>query len=381
VSTTTANITALHVTGSFTAATKVYDGTDSATVLTRSPGAVISGDAVSLSDGTATFSDKKVGNGKTVTLNGASLSGGDAANYVLDSVATATANITPASLTITAVTSSKTYDANTSAAAAPTVSGLQGTDTVTGLSESYDNTTVGTGKTLSVNAGYTVNDDNSGNNYTDNTVADTTGVISQAPLIITAQTNTKTYDGSNSAAAMPSVSGLQGTDTVTGLSETYDSKNAGTGKMLSVVGYTVNDGNSGGNYSVLLVTNTTGIINKAALTVTASGVNKVYDATANATVNLSDNRVSGDVLATSYAGASFGNKNVGTNKPVSVSGISTSGLDSGNYTFNTTANTTVDITQRGLTVSATGINKVYDGTTNASVTLSTDRLTGDNVTP
>src|SRR6185436_10618946 len=174
----------------------------------------------------------------------------------------ATANISVRALTITATTNTKTYDGNTSAAAIPTVSGLQGSDTVTGLSETYDNKNVGTGKTLSV-ASYTVNDGNSGNNYTVSTVTNTTGVINKALLTITATTNTKTYDGNTSAAAIPTVSGLQGSDTVTGLSETYDNRNAGTGKTLSVAGYTVNDGNSGNNYTVSTVTNTTGVRNKA----------------------------------------------------------------------------------------------------------------------
>jgi len=52
---------------------------------------------------------------------------------------------------------------------------------------------------------------------------------------------------------------------------------------------------------------------------------------------------------------------VGTGKPVSVSGISISGTDAGNYTFNTTASATANITAKSLTVSASGINKVYDG--------------------
>ena len=64
-----------------------------------------------------------------------------------------------------------------------------------------------------------------------------------------------------------------------------------------------------------------------ALTVGATGVNRVYDGGANATVTLSDDRVTGDVLTTSYAGASFANKNVGTAKLVSVSGISLAGAE------------------------------------------------------
>src|SRR5207237_1067445 len=86
VATTTANITAKHITGSFAADNKEYDGNNSATVLTRSLSGTITGDVVSLTGGTATFVDKYVGTGKVVTLTGASLNGGDAGNYVLDSV-------------------------------------------------------------------------------------------------------------------------------------------------------------------------------------------------------------------------------------------------------------------------------------------------------
>jgi len=72
------------------------------------------------------------------------------------------------------------------------------------------------------------------------------------------------------AAATPTVSGLQGSDTVTGLVEVYTDPNAGSAKTLTVTGYTVNDGNSGGNYTVSLVNDTTGVINPRPLTVAAS---------------------------------------------------------------------------------------------------------------
>jgi len=71
-----------------------------------------------------------------------------------------------------------------------------------------------------------------------------------------------------------------------------------------------------------------------------------------ATVTLTDNRISGDVFADGYGSASFANKNAGTGKTVSVSGISISGTDAGNYTFNTIASTTADIIGRALVVSA-----------------------------
>jgi hypothetical protein len=75
--------------------------------------------------------------------------------------------------------------------------------------------------------------------------------------------------------ATPTISGLQGSDSVTGLVETYDTKNAGTGKTLSVSAYTVNDGNSGNNYTVSTVTSAAGVINTVTLTVTADNKTKI----------------------------------------------------------------------------------------------------------
>ena len=78
-------------------------------------------------------------------------------------------------------------------------------------------------------------------------------------------------------------------------------------------------------------------ITARSLAVSATGVNKAYDGTTSATVSLSDNRLVGDILTTSYTSASFADKNVGTAKSVSVSAISISGTDAANYIANTPA--------------------------------------------
>jgi hypothetical protein len=106
-------------------------------------------------------------------------------------------------------------------------------------------------------------------------------------------------------------------------------------------------------------------------------VDRVYDATVVGTVTLADNRFAGDVLTLGYGSAAFLDKNVGTAKQLDVSGIGVTGTDAGNYSFNTTAATVADITARALTVSATGVNKVYDGLTGASVTFTDNRVIGD----
>ena len=310
-----------------TASNKVYDATTVVTVfLIANP---VNGDVLTVGYITAAFADRNVGTAKTVNISGITIAGTNMNDYTLENnAASVTATITPAPLIITAVTNTKTYDSTTTAAATPTVSGLQGSDAVTGLAESYSDANAGTGKTLSVSA-YLVNDGNGGKNYLVTTAANSMGVITKTSLTITAMTNTKTYDGATSATATPTVSGLLGSDTATGLAEVYTNPNAGTSKTLSVSAFTIHDGNGGNNYSVTTVNNTTGTINKASLTITALTSTKAYDGTTATTVTptvsglLSGNTVTG--LAEVY-----GDPNVGTGKILSVSSYTVNDGNGGN---------------------------------------------------
>jgi hypothetical protein len=91
--------------------------------------------------------------------------------------------------------------------------------------------------------------------------------------------------------------------------------------------------------------------------------------------------LAGDSVIFADTSAAFADKNVANGKAVSISGISASGTDSGNYTLNNlAANTTASITPLGITVAATGVDKVYDGGLADSATLaSTGVLVGDTV--
>ena len=186
-----------------------------------------------LTTAVATFSIPNVGTNIPVTVSGASLVGAQANNYALIQQPIVIGTITRRALSITAQANTKIYDGTAGAATVPTVSGLVGADSVTGLAEVYSDLNTGSNKTLSVSA-YTINDGNNGNNYTVTKLTNTTGVINKATLTITATTNTKTYDSTLNAAALPTVSGLIGNDSVTGLSELYDTANTGSGKTLSV---------------------------------------------------------------------------------------------------------------------------------------------------
>ena len=57
-----------------------------------------------------------------------------------------------------------------------------------------------------------------------------------------------------------------------------------------------------------------------------------------------------------------------------------SGADAGNYSVNSTTSGTASINQRTLVVSATGVGRTYDGTTDITVKLKDNRVTGDALT-
>ena len=79
--------------------------------------------------------------------------------------------------------------------------------------------------------------------------------------------------------------------------------------------------------------------------------------------------------------ASLTDKNVGLDKPVSVSGLSLAGGCRGQLRIlsSTNASATADITPFLLTIGATADNKVYDGTTDAVAHLTNDHILGDVV--
>jgi hypothetical protein len=380
--TTTAGITAASLTASITANNKAYDGTTTAIIATRNLSGVIGSDDVSLVGGTATFADSNVGNGKVVSAIGLSLSGADAANYTANTSATTTANITPALLTVTADDKNRPYAA-TNPVFTASYSGFIGGENTNLLSGAPSfSTSADTNSPIGAYPIAVTTGTLSASNYSFSFV-DGTLTVTKAVLTVTANNATRAYGTTNPVFSASYSGFLDGDDTnvLTGapsLSSTADIHSSVAGSPYTVVA--TNGTLSASNYSLAFV-NGQLTITQAVLTVTATGVSKTYDGTTAASVTLSDNRVPGDNLTTSYTNAAFADKNVGTAKPVSVSGISLAGADASNYSLaSTSASATADITARALTISATGVDKVYDGTVNATVTLSDDRLNGDVLT-
>src|SRR5206468_2966604 len=129
---------------------------------------------------------------------------------------------------------------------------------------------------------------------------------------------------------------------------------------------------------------TTANITPRGLNVWFNGRNKIYDRNEGAEVTPGDDRVSGDVLTVRYGSATFADKNVGTAKPVTVTGISIAGPDADNCAHKNEASATADITRRPLTVTLQGGTKIYDGTTAFPVPPGyppgDDRVSGDVLT-
>ena len=232
---------------------------------------------------------------------------------------------------------------------------------MTDATEVYDNKNFGTGKTLTVNS-YTVNDGNSGNNYIVSLVPNNAGVINKRALTLTAQPNTREYDGGTSAAAVPVSSGLQGSDTVTDATEVYDNKNFGSGKTLTVNSYTVNDGNSGNNYIVSLVPDNAGVINKRSLSVSAVMASKIYDGatTAAGIPVISTALAPGDT--TSVLAQSFASPNAGqNNKEIIPNIVISDGNSGGNYEVTLNHFNFGTITPALATIMLGDLSHTYDG--------------------
>ncbi len=382
------------VTGSFSAANKTYDGTTDARITGRSLTDVLAGDDVSLSDGTASFADKNAGIGKTVSGTGFTLSGTAAGNYSLASSSlSTTANITPKALTGSFTASNKTYDGTRAATVAGTsLPGVIQGDAVSleVANTLFDTKNVGTGK--DVTGDLSLSGTGAGN-YTVNASHTAKANITAKAIRANFTADNKTYDGSTGATITGSslvTSDIVSNDDVSlnrvGASASFADKNVGTGKTVTGTGFVLT-GTDAGNYSLSMNTTTADITAKN-LTVSGAAANdKIYNGNAAASVNFSGASLSGVVegdtvtIDSSSYSASFADKNVGTDKAVTVTGVALGGTGAGNYTVSQPSGLTADITAKAITGNFTADNKVYDGNTSATVLTRslTDEVAGDAV--
>jgi gliding motility-associated-like protein len=473
---TNGSITKLPITLTANTNTKVYDGTVSATATpTITTGALVSGDIGTFIE---TYDTKTQGTNKVLTPAVVSILDATntsmAGNYSITYQTNTSGVITKLPITLTASTNTKVYDGTISSTATPTLTGTLASGDIGVYSQTYDTKSQGTSKVLKPTATIldATNESMIGN-YSITYTSVNTGVIEKRPITLTANTNTKVYDGTLSSTATPTLTGALASGDIGVYSQTYDTKSQGTSKVLKPTATILDATNESmiGNYSITytsvntgvitakqlmiadptitkskeydkkVTVNTTagtlsgvvtvgsstdavtvssvgtyststvgtgktitvvytltgadkdnyikpvdkvytdGVITVRSITISAIASDKVYDGNATATATLTDNKISGDDLTVNKTGATFNNKNIGTGKAVTVSGITLTGTDAGNYTLTSaTATGTASITVRSLTVSATASDKVYDGNTNATINLTDNKISGDDLT-
>jgi hypothetical protein len=191
----------------------------------------------------------------------------------------------------------------------------------------------------------------------------------------------KAYDRSTSATLSISNAALQGvlsSDSVSldvsAATANFSDKNVGTNKSIALSGVVLG-GADGGNYTIANSSGVTASITPLSVTITgATAQNKVYDGTVNALV--SGGAVSGvlpgDVVSLSALNGQFADKNVGNNKSVTLINATLGGTDGGNYLIAGSNPLSANITPKSITVAGVIVSdKVYDGTTNASVSGAT----------
>ena len=413
---TTASITPrpLGVTG-ITATNRVYDGTTSVAVnvagATVDTSSVIAGDVVSVTlppsgISTGTLADRNAANNKPVAITGLTINGSSAANYALIGATGLTVNITPKSLTAVYAGVNKVYDGGADALISASSSDILSVDsailgfTAQGLFTTGKN--VGANKTVDVSGAFMTGA--AANNYTLlNPSGSTSADITPRTLTATYTGGSKVYDGGNAAPVSATLSNNKVAGDIVSTTQTAEftgagARNVGTGKAISVTAASLT-GADAGNYTLSNTSgSTSGSITRKGITV--SGLtnvvasDRVYDGTTLVTVTVpggvtlvpnSSDIVAGDTVTIDVpvSGVTTGtmlNKNAGNTKAVSVDGLTLSGTDAGNYSIAGTAGITVNITPKSLTASYSGVNRVYDGTTAATVTgTSTDLIAGDSL--
>ncbi|HTY36645.1 MAG TPA: YDG domain-containing protein [Bacteroidota bacterium] len=287
-----------------TADNKIYDGGTLATLETAA--ASLQGnvpeDAVSLNTAGAvgTFADKKVGDGKNVTISGLTITGASSGNYTL-AQPSATASITPKNLTVSGVTASdKPYDGTTTAAlntgAAALVGVVTGNDVTLNLasaSGSFNDKNAGSGKTVSV-TGLTISGADA-TNYT-LTQPSTSASINKAAASVTPVAATKVYGTSD-----PGFTGvLAGFVTADNITAAYTRTTGETVAGSYTIAATLSPAAALDNYTITYAT-AAFTITRAIASVTPTPSSKVYGAQDPALTGTLTGFVSSDNVTATYS--------------------------------------------------------------------------------
>uniref|UniRef100_UPI001E49444F YDG domain-containing protein n=1 Tax=Noviherbaspirillum soli TaxID=1064518 RepID=UPI001E49444F len=350
----------------------------------------VAGDKVTASASGAAFADKTAATNKEVTVSGVVLAGDDAANYTIAGTVKTTASIARRALTLSDTkVDDREYDGTKDATLNGigtlnrTVAGDKVTASASGAA--FADKAAATNKEVTV-SGVALAGDDAANYTIAGTVKTTASITRRALTLSDTKVDDREYDGTSNAALNGigtlnrTVAGDKVTASASGAA--FADKTAATNKEVTVSGVVL-AGDDAANYTIAGTVKTTASIARRALTLSDTKVDdREYDGTKDATLNgigTLNRTVAGDKVTASASGAAFADKAAATNKEVTVSGVALAGDDAANYTIAGTVKTTASIRPRPLAVRAQGVDKVYDGNTNASITLGDNRIEGDRL--
>ncbi len=303
---------------------------------------------------------------------------GTANNYVVGKQAITVTNISA---------SNKEYNGNTEATidvSLASFSGLVDDDTVTvSATGTFSDKNVDTGKIVTLSETYAGTDRN---NYTITSQGSTTANITAAPLTYSVAANDKTYDGDTEATATLTLAGYINTETLTETnSSTFDTKNVGSNKTVTVNSITLADGTNGGlasNYSISTGgTTTANITQLASVTWTGSAGDGLWSSATNwAGSAIPDLDNVAQAIIPEGVSITFDTDSVTTNSDGS---IGSSIVNAGTLTFSGASDYTFDqqisgagdlVKANNNTLSLSGTNTYTGDTTISAGTL---KLTGN----
>lgn len=312
---------------------KAYDGTRTAQIRYGRNDRV-AGDDVAVS-ATGQFDNKQAGSGKRVTVDGVTLSGADAGNYVADFEGHSTrATIDPRLLTLGSLTASdKVYDGTRDAQAVfGSDDRVAGDRFTVATTASFDSRMAGAGRTVTVTDVALRGDDAA--NYRVDAIGTTTQAAIQQRLLTLTQLTAldKVYD--QTVQAQVSAGGddrVRGDLLQVALTGAFNSRHAGQDKTVTVTGIRLS-GDDALNYRVTdQPLTTTASITPRLLALALSASDKIYDGHRDASVEFKDNRLTGDDLQLVDGISQFADANAGRGKTVTASYWQLSGADAGNY--------------------------------------------------
>lgn len=390
------------ITAVVTANDKYYDGTTDAAVKSQTVDTGVAGDSFTISGAEVAFTDKNAGTDKAVTVTNTSMTATPAAgtkadNYTITYPTATTAAIKKKDVNVTVTANNKAYDGNTNATVKEvTVNSedlVKGESlTAGGVTVSFADASVGDNKTVNVDSskatvtpGAGTDADNYNVIYPATTTANITKAANTATITNLDQMS-KTYDGQ--AVTTPVVTATStGAQTVKYRKKGEDDsawtttvpKDAGEYEVQVTVAADDNYDETTANGSFT--------ISPKEITAVVTAKDKTYDGTKTATVDSQtvDTGIKGESFTISGAEVEFTDKNVGTDKEVTVTSTKMTatpaeGTNANNYTITYPTKTTADITAKKVTATVTAKDKPYNGKTDADVTTAVDTgITGETL--